>query len=252
MTVYLMTGSDENYYDKIYPYLETLNKYSPFKNILLTVGFHRSTELDNVYSYYIPKDALTDITTNPCVQAGEFLKYCKFLNDDDIIIFTDGDIRLQREFTPEEIKMVESVKHLDVLAGPNATHSMNTLWNEAEGLRRHCSDDELRKLFSTYHVNLICSTLNMGVLICTAFTYRRINEETYKIFKEFPNITNHMARQQWYMNVAIWSFCYVNMLPYEFHSHPHNGDQPGMKFDPDGTMYVYGDRKVLFRHKYGI
>ena len=249
--IYLMTGSDENYYPKILPYLETLQKYSDFRNVLLAVGFQPPADCP-VDWMTIPREALTDITTNPCVQAGEFLPYCeKFLNDDDIIIFTDGDIRLQREFTEEELAMVSSLVYGQVLAGPNATHNQNTLYNEAQGLRRHCSDEYLNKAFDYAGITPFERTLNVGVVICTAATYRTIYHKTYDIYRTFPDITNHMARQQWYINLAIYSFCEVTLLPFTFHSHPHNGDQLGMRFDPDGTMYIR-DTKVLFRHKYYV
>jgi hypothetical protein len=248
--IYLITGTDEKYYPKIYPYLETINKYSAFKNILLCVGFSKDSEFDNITYKSIPKDSLTDITTNPCVQAGEFLPYVSF-NDDDIIIFTDGDIRLQRAFTNEELNKVSNVKHDEVLIGPNATHSNNTLLNEANGLNRYCSDEYLNSLFSEYGINKNSATLNVGVIICTTKTYKRIYELTYEIYNKYPKVTDHMARQQWYINCAIYSFCNVSLLPFSFHSHPHNGSQPDMSFEADHTMYVNGER-VLFRHKYYV
>src|SRR4030067_2830951 len=115
--IYLITGSDKNYYPKILPYLNTLNEYSDFRNILLAIGF-KPPENCPIDWITIPEEVFTNITTNLCVQAGEFLPYCKdFLNGEDIIIFTDGDIRLQRKFNISELSMINNLKYGDVLVG---------------------------------------------------------------------------------------------------------------------------------------
>jgi hypothetical protein len=247
--IYLITGSDEGYYQKIVPYLDSISTYSPFKNVLLTVGFIKESPYSNVEYAYVPKKALTDITTNPCVQAGEWLQYFP-IEEDDIVIFTDGDIRMQRAPTEDEIRMIESVEQLEVLAGPNATHSGNTLINELHGLKTTWSDEQINTVFDYAGVSRKQITLNMGVLICRYYTYRRIRNTTYDIFAWFPTVTEHMARQQWFMNLAIYAQCQVLLLPFTFHSHPHNGTQEGLNFR--GSEIYIKDTKVLFNHKYGV
>lgn len=252
MTTELLTGTDEKYYNKIIPYLDTLEKYSPYTNYVFTVGFRPETrKWTNVYHYFLPLDVFSDISTNPCIQAGEFLPYFTY-NPKDIIIFTDGDMRLQREFTKQELDLVSFAEEDDtVLAGPNATHLENTLLNELHGLKTSWNTSDIFDLFGEAKVHWEERTLNMGIIICNYKTYYKIFEKTYELFRKFSTVTNHMARQQWFMNLAIYSFAKVKLLPFTFHSHPHNGYQEGRRFDEDGTMYI-NDTKVLFRHKYYV
>lgn len=247
--IHLITGSDFNYYHKIIPYLDSVSTYSNFKNTLLTIGFNRQSLYHNINYHFVPLSAFTDITTNPCVQAGEWLDHYK-LQDDDIVIFTDGDIRMQRAVTEDELRMIESVEQGEVLAGPNATHSKNTLDNELYGLGTTWNKKQIESIFDYAGVSENRITLNMGVLICRYKTYYQIRNTAYDIFAWFPTITSHMARQQWFMNLAIYSRCNVRLLPFTFHSHPHNGTQEGLNFR-DGEIYIK-DTKVLFNHKYGV
>ena len=250
MTLYLLTGTDEKYYTKILPYLQTLEENSPAETYLFTIGFQVENPFYKVKYLYLPEEVFTDITTNPCVQAGEFLNYFP-CNNNDIIIFTDGDMRLQRKFTEEELDLVTNLRYGEVLAGPNATHGENTLINELYGLGFNKQLYTGFEPFENEGIEWIEKTLNVGVIACTYATYKDIHFETYRLFRKYSGLTKHMARQQWFMNLAIYKLMKVKLLPFTFHSHPHNGYQEGRRFDKDGTMYI-NDTKVLFRHKYYV
>jgi len=120
----LATGSNLNYLHKMSGYLKSIEINSNFdSNYLIFLGDdeikmkYEKISIVNVYE----KD-LEVVPSNYCIQHGEFLKSEKLnqeTNDNDVIFFTDGDIKIQRVLSEDEIKKFKNFKDDDVYVGYN-------------------------------------------------------------------------------------------------------------------------------------
>jgi len=138
MRLILATGSDLNYLSKMRPYLKSIESNSNFdKNILVFVGEDEiQLPFKNIDIVNLPVGRIQSLNSNKCVQHGDFLNSPAFdsmTEDDDVIIYTDGDIIIQRNLSEDEIKFYNSFKDGDVYVGYNASPT-DTLADEATRL----------------------------------------------------------------------------------------------------------------------
>ena len=104
----LATGADINYYQKpvFQKYINSIIQNSDFdKNFIVLLD--GEVEEDSFYNVEISPIKSSDISClniNNCLQHGEFIKSDKMnlLNDEDIILFSDGDMIIQRNLTSLE------------------------------------------------------------------------------------------------------------------------------------------------------
>lgn len=235
MKVILATGTDERYIQKITPYIQSIKKYSNF---------------DENYIIYYSKDPLefpidsfqlkymTSKNSNNCMQHGAFINALE-CEIDDVIIFTDGDILLQRNADMKDFQMRDN----EVLVGMNA----------------HCDDnleDEFKRLGYTYKdlpsyihqeglYTLPC--YNTGVLCMNVRTWKKLLLSYDKKFLDIDSILDHYAKQQWLISFILNTEDFsVKIMPQSIHSHGHFGMPKNCHFKDD--ILYHNKDVVLFRH----
>lgn len=246
--IILATGTDQGFpYE---PYLFTVNLHSQVTNYLICVDFwpHPSTRSNfpNVNSRLLRRDQIdTDVPVN-CVQNGDFLKVLDDLAPDDTIIFTDGDMRMQRPFGEKELEWLQSFRYGDVSAQLNAGEH-DTLWWDCNliGMKDPGYAHETLLEGGKY---ADAQLYNVGVAVCTAATYRHWHEMYVEAWPTVKDAFTHRAKQQWLMCLIIaqcrWN---VKPMPYTFHTHGCFPLPEGCGFDSNHRLLHKGE-VVLFRH----
>jgi hypothetical protein len=245
----LATGSNLNYLHKMTGYLKSIEANSNFdSNYLVFLGDdemkmkYEKIKIVNVYQ----KD-LEIVPSNYCIQHGEFLKskmLDELTSDDDVIFFTDGDIKIQRALTEEEVTRFKNFKDDDIYVGYNASPT-DTLHDES--LRLGIIDREsslLKKDLKKIKV------YNTGVLAMNKKTWIKLMNQFIEHYPEVDKTFHHYAKQQWLLSLLINTNGYnVYEMPYDIHNHLHYPSPVGTQQDADGTVY-YNNKKVLFKHKW--
>lgn len=240
----IATGTDSGYLPKIQTYLDTIQENSNFDEnwIFFVGGDHQEARSKFKVAKVNPSDCKALVPSWPCVQHGDFLtsKDHEF-NPNDIIVFTDGDMFLQRPLTDTENKWLRDLKYMDISMGYNAGPN-DTLLDE--GARINPIKD-WRKIDKVDQIP--CS--NGGVIACTHATYQQLYEQYLIHWPIIDEIFNHYAKGQWLISWVISSTVGFNLIrqPYTFHMHNHHPMPQGSAFNDDGLLTFEGE-VVAFRH----
>ena len=248
--VILATGVDLNYYQTpvFQTYTSSIIQHSNFDaNIIVLLDAAVENPIDrNLQFTTVHSKDIQKLNINKCLQHGEFLKADAFsgLVDEDIIIFTDGDMTLQRGLSDEERTFIETLSHGDVYVGYNASPD-DTLVEEASrlGLTGYQST-QLRSNLEGVKV------YNTGVLCMAKSTWISLVEEYVKLFSEVDRMFHHYAKQQWLISYIIGVGSYkVHEMSYVVHNHTHYPSPDGTAIDANGIVTFNGE-VVLFKHKW--
>lgn len=251
MKLVLATGSDERYLIKIRPYLKSIQSKSNFDiNYLVfvsDVGGDLNLPFDKIKIGNLPLSSFRAPNTINCAQHGDFL-YCNELDndtdDDDVIIYTDGDIIIQRPLHDEEIDFLKNLKDGDVYVGYNASPT-DTLENEADRLGRTGVMNGEFKVDWTKH-----KIYNTGVLAMNKRTWKRVIDEYSELYPKVDEMFRHYAKQQWLLCFIFATKGYnVFEMPYHVHNHRHYPSPNGTTQDQNGDVY-FDNKMVLFKHKW--
>jgi hypothetical protein len=235
--IILATAITENYLLKAKPYFDSIKKYSNFdKNIVISLDFHLQDQ--NVESYFLSSNEITNKNNNNCIQHGEFLKSNIFnqFHDSDYVCFTDSDMLMQRPLTYEEVHKICLLENNDVFVQHNKGAEDN-LYDEFLRLTPNIVLDKSFKKLSCY---------NTGIILCNKATWRRLNKLYNMIYPLFSHAANHYALQQWLLSYIINVFMNPIIMNYSFHTHHHYGRVPG-DYINNNQLYING-HIVLFAH----
>jgi hypothetical protein len=247
----LSTGSDLNYLSKMRPYLKSIESNSNFdKNILVYVGEDEmSLPYKNIDVVNLPVNNIQSLNNNKCVQHGDFLNSESFnsiTEDSDVIIYTDGDIILQRNLSEDEINFYKSFKDGDVHVGYNASPT-DTLGDESKRLGR--------TNFISSEINIDVwenkKVYNTGVLGMNKKTWKYLLKKYNELYPSVSPMFHHYAKQQWLISYIIGTDTSFNIIEmgYDVHNHRHYPSPKGTTQDINGDVY-FNDKKVLFKHKW--
>lgn len=236
--IILATASTNNYSNKIFPYLNSIENYSNFdKNILITLDYHSNKNFTKIDTYYLSNKIISNKNHNNCIQHGEFLKCPIFdtFDDDDYICFTDGDIIMQRGLDEDEKQLVLSLQDKDILVQYNNGKNDN-LYKESKRLSS-VTDLPYFERYPCY---------NTGVLICKLKTWKQISFYYSILYPLTSNIFRHYALQQWTLSYIINYIFNPIIMSYTFHTHHHYGIIDGNTFK--NNQIYYENELVLFAH----
>jgi hypothetical protein len=244
MSLLLVTAANRPYMDRIAPYLHTIQQHgSDFdRRVLITVGCQVAmpAELSTIEAIPLPTAQALGHTGNFCIQQGCHLAALG-ADDDDVIVFTDGDVRMQRALTVDELAWMRAIPQDTIAVGWNAGPD-DTLHLEAG---RISLDEAGRALFDGL---LHRKVYNVGVIVCRAATYRAIYARYLTHWDAFSPHTPHYAANQFLMcaciaelGLAVWE------LPESVHTHGCFGLPAGIEEVGEGEIWA-GDELVLFRH----
>jgi hypothetical protein len=243
--VILATGINDAYYPRAKPYLQDINEHSEVENHLLCIDFLPNLIVDqfpNIKCSVVDSTKLRLPLNNFCLQHAEFCDYIDG-SPEDVILFTDADIRMQRPFHDWELDFLRTMREGDVFVGYNAGDA-DTLLDEAPRLSMNLPMDTLSRLAFNNKRPGIC--WNVGVMAAQRQTWEKICDEYVMSAMTARKMFQHVAWQQWNISRIINNWCKITVMDYSFHAHNHYGWPQGCEIR-DGILY-YRDEVVLFRH----
>lgn len=244
MNLILATASDRAYMERITPYLHTIQAHGAAfdRRALITVGCRAEmpAELAAIEAIPLPAERALGHTGIWCVQQGCFLEVLGAA-DDDVIIFTDGDVALQRGPSDAELAWMRALPSHTVAVGWNSGPD-DTLSDEAQRVQLAA---EGRALFGSL---LHRKIYNCGVVIMRAATYRLLYAHYLDHWPAYAPHTRHYAATQLLLCACIHQLgMHVWELPQTVHTHGCFGLSAGVEEDGAGRLFVGGEL-VLFRH----
>jgi len=237
----LVTACNQGYISRIQPYIQSLAAHVNISTALITVGF--DYQHPDILTFKLPRSMNNGApfeTESP--QHGSFLPVID-TEDNDVFIFTDGDIILQRPFTKRELDHIHTLPEGVVMAGYNSGPD-ETLAIEGARLFPRFSIDQIGAKFGL--MDKPC--YNIGVFIARRSTYQAIYDEYMTRWQMATDAFGHPARQQWLVVYTIHKLgLEVKLTPYSLHANGHYGMPPGCYYR-DGVLYSGAD-VVALRHK---
>jgi hypothetical protein len=176
------------------------------------------------------------------VQHGSFLKVLDGPAD-EILIYTDGDMVMQRQISADELDWLNGFDDDTVSAGWNQPGE--TLTDCVRLIQPKVPMGEIGRRFPG-ELNRWPS-LNVGVLAMRRSAWEQVYTAYLERWELAGQTFEHQARQQWLI-------CYVifylgmdfQMMPYSFHMHGHFGLKPGMEMH--GQDAIGDGRLAVFKH----
>jgi|694.fasta_scaffold00095_12 hypothetical protein len=251
--IILAFGADKHYISNVnfQNYLKSININSNFdKNILVYLG----TDVDTVPESkielaQIDVNSIVKKNKNNCLQHGEFLRAEGFQNflDSDIIVFTDGDMVLQRSLMPDEMILLRSLQDNDVFVGYNVS-PQQTLADESIKLVCKKSNEWMQEFIDTKNLkNIKC--YNTGVLCMNIKTWKKLCFLYIQKFDWIDEIFNHYANQQFLISYIIGTEGF-NIIEMGYDIHNHNMFTPAKGTTKEEGIIKYKGKTVLFKHKW--
>ncbi len=242
MTIQIVTGANAGYMDKIKPYLETLRENAaPADPYLVGVNCRPAEEIINTVSTF-------DTSGSPA--GTQSLQHGGWLNavpgkPEDVVIFTDGDIFMQRKFSEQELQALNEwpggALGVSYNMGPYETLLHEALFK----LNPKVSDAEFLARWGRSTLEHLC--FNVGVMVARRETYQRLYDLYMPLWDEIGVYLEHQARQQWLISYLIGTQFKSGILDYSVHTHAHFQLPPGVLIAKDGTAY-YNNQEILFWH----
>lgn len=206
----------------------------------------------DVPTYCVPKGMLDRSLGNPgngCIQHGNWLPYLD-APDDAVIICLDGDVKMQRPFTPAEWQWLQGWQDGQVGIGPNEPKpGGDSMQNELVRIAPLLSHDRIWQMFYP-NATEPPPIGNAGCIVATRRTWVALWMAYLKRWLETAPWFAHIAIQQWTLNLCINEGFERVVLPQTFHTHGHWG-YPGPPYAGWGlheTATVDGNI-ILFAHK---
>lgn len=237
----IVTACNSQYLGRIMPYLDSLKVHSSLPVTLITVGF--TAKLPGIDCIELPRSMNQGSpleTESP--QHGSFLQVLDG-PDDETIIFTDGDIIMQRPITADELAWIAEQPDNCVDAGYNSG-PLETMTVEANRLFPRFSIEQIGARFGFMDRNCY----NIGVFVTRRSTYKRIYAEYMKYWQLASEAFGGPARQQWLVIHTIHRIgVRIRLMQYTIHANGHYGMPAGCEYR-NGLVYS-GSEVVCFRHK---
>ena len=212
------------------------------------VGGELSLPYEKIKIGNLPLSSFSAPNKINCAQHGDFL-YCDELDkdteDDDIIVYTDGDIIIQRPLSDSEIKFLKELKDGDVYVGYNESKT-DTLMNESKRLGvTEINHQEFNNIDWNQH-----KIYNTGVLAMNKRTWKRVINEYSQLYPKVDEMFIHYAKQQWLLCFIFTTKGFnIIEMPYHIHNHLHFPSPEGTTQDKNGNVF-FEDKLVLFKHKW--
>lgn len=236
------------YFPRTTGYIESVAEHGEFDEYTaLCLGFlPGENEQRKPWKYvFVNENQVIAPHANRCMQHGAFIN---FLNQapNDVVLFTDSDMQMQRRMWPEEMSMLRNLRHGEVFVGENKDAN-ETLYEEAKYLRPFVDIASLPEVFKEANIKT-AKCYNTGVMAATVSTFSLILEEYAMGIQGIDYIFEHYARQQWLISyiLAYRGDLSVRVMPATFHTHGCHGAKPGISYN--GLSYTYHGVDVLFAH----
>lgn len=246
--VIIATGADSRYLDKIKPYLESVNSnFNDTKLLFYTGEENLKTNLINNFELlFYPSTAFVCKNKINCLQHGEFVLHPNIHNlpDETIVLFTDGDIIMQRPLEKDEKDLLD-LPDDTFLAGFNSSPSDNLALEVTKLGKLNSIYDEYFKKEEWGKI----PCYNTGVLAAKLSSWKKM----FKIFSENWNKVDsmfwHYAKQQWLICYILHYYFKVKIMPYSFHTHGHYKLPDRTHTNKLNQLCDCNERIILLRHR---
>jgi hypothetical protein len=240
--VILVTHATRSWIPRTAPYLDSLNAHWRGDAWLLTVDCDAPAE----FMERFPKVDALRVPTVPgapeysaSLQHGAFIDYVHSASD-DVLIYTDADVVMQRAPTPDELGRLAGLPAGAVIAGYNSGPG-ETLALEAG--RLFPRGDVAAVFGEMIHIT---PNYNIGVIAARRETWAAIYAKYMTRWDDALATFGAPQRQQWLVCWAMAELGLKVIIPgYGFHANGHHGIPPGVSVN--GTANYNGE-PVLFRH----
>jgi hypothetical protein len=238
----IVTACNEIYYERMVGWLDSLAARCNVPYTLVKVGWDAPSgrNIDEVTlgrdrNYGAPNQTES-------VQHGSFLQVIDG-PEDDLLIYCDGDMVMQRAFWDSEMEWLDSFGNDTASAG----------WNQPDETLEDCVGliqglapmDEIYRRFPG-ELNEWPS-LNVGVLAMRRPAWQRVYAAYLERWELAGKTFGHQARQQWLVCYVIFALGLdFRLMPYSLHSHGHFGLKPGI--EQHGEEVVVGGKLAAIRH----
>ena len=226
--IYLISGFNKAYLEKSEPYMMTMNANSNVNNVIVTLDFDVDDSYKNKFSSIrfvkVNSSQIKSRNPNTCMQHGGFLIALDFVNEDDILIFTDTDINVQRPFSESELNRICNLEDGEVLVNyNNPSEKFNFLDETAKIIPNIPTCD----LVAKYPEFLSFKSFNTGVIITNYRTYKDVYERYNQYWPDFSLLFDSYVKQQLLLCYVFQKYFKVAILSYFIHSHARS--QPVVK-----------------------
>jgi hypothetical protein len=247
--IVLATGTNADFVERIIPYLESLEMHAeglePYVVCVdCDINWRTGRRFERVLARHLGSEDAYGHPGNWCLQHGAFLKAIPG-NKDDVILFTDGDVVLQRFPSIEELEWLrdwdDGLVGVSYNAGPD-----DTLRTESCRLSPvRASADALDQLLKE-HGEL--QVWNTGVIVARRRTYEDLREKYLALWPELGRLFQHYARQQWLISLILGTDrIRPSVLPYTIHLHGCYELPKGARLEESGVA-TFKSKAVLFKH----
>jgi hypothetical protein len=244
--IILATGANAAYMPKLTAYLNSISLHSTFdRNMVIFVGNGAMPEL-NIECYRLREEAISAPAQNSCIQHGDWLNADGLqVDDSDVVVFTDGDMYVQRALNDKERASLEKLQHGDIVVGANQFEGQ-TLLQEAHNLGFtgkpwHGMNNE--KVWRS-------PVFNTGCIAATVGTWRNLLSLYRAEWQDFAGVFQHYAKQQWLISYLLHAYSFnIKKMHYTFHLHNHGSAMPsGSVWSVTKNALTYQGDIVLLRH----
>ena len=253
---HLICSITDNYLDRAGPFLDSLKSVRNAKVWCVCHGFR----LPRGFSVCFPWVEFTFMPfassqSYGMIQHGRFLDALPMLQSNDLLVLSDADVLVQRDFEPEELERFHAYDSNTLGVGNNEGEGDN-LFEEARRIEILAAETDHYKHLELKNIPVY----NCGVMVARAGLFRRIQEEYEKDCYEFYGRCHNRSRCQFHICLALHNLSIaVDRLSGEIHTHGHFGLPSGaeirsetMDLDcetPQQQTRVYFQGKlVMFRH----
>lgn len=246
------TAITENFIDRAKRLFDTFSiiQTEGYERVVITLDFIASKELKEQYPYIEFKEQYSDLikdelTHIKCLQHGAFTDVLE-LDDSDIVLFCDADIKIERDFLESENELISNLKSNDVIANYNNLSGM-LLRDEITKLSITIPFEQIKEIIDIEDFeNSIC--YNTGFVVANFETWKRLRCMYKPILKKIDKYIQHYAKQQWIMSLVMNKYFNPIIAPQTLHSHCHHDSMRNILTYIDEKLN-YNYRVVMFNHK---
>jgi hypothetical protein len=247
--IYLLSGINCTYLTKAERFIRSMPPSNQISNIIITLDFSADASLKQKYGHIrfveLDSNRVRAKNSNSCLQHGGFLDALDWVGDEEVIIFTDADIDIQRSMNPDEISFFSGLAENEIAVGYNAS-PLQTLKEEARALLPLENDEAIEACFPGFAT---LKVYNTGVVAAKKKTYKALYEHYVREWDKADRLFAHYAKQQWLLSYLIQSYFKVKLIPNSIHSHAHHPVTLRIE-EPCGFKFCIGNQPVLFAHAF--
>jgi len=245
--IYLVTGVNQPYLARAGAYIASMSRNSNVGNIVITLDFEIPAEYRQSYPSIrflsLSSRQVKSPNSNTCMQHGGFLPALDFLHDEDVILYTDADIEMQRAFHEDELHLLGGLRDGEVGVSFNRSPD-DRLADEAQRLTCHVSPEDLSVRYPGIDK---LRTYNTGVIAAQRGTYQRLYDLYDRHWEDFHPLFESYAKQQWLLSYLIQKHFQPKGLPDTIHTHGHY-PIPLRVREPSGYKFCIGAQPVVLSH----